>query len=75
MVITGDGLCLLGRNWLQHLTLNWWEIKAVSQYVAGSLDYLFDKYRETFAVDLGMIKSFSAELHVKLKDKPKFFKS
>ena len=29
-VVAGEGPCLLGRDWLQHLTLNWKEIKAVS---------------------------------------------
>ena len=39
-VVAGNGPCLLGRNWLQHLTLNWSQIKAVSQHAEGSLDYL-----------------------------------
>lgn len=54
-VVEGDGPCLLGRNWLQLLTLNWQEIKAVSQHVVGSLDYLMDKYGEIFAEELGTI--------------------
>jgi hypothetical protein len=29
-VVAGDGPGLLGRNWLQHLTLNWREIKALA---------------------------------------------
>lgn len=47
-VVTGDGPCLLGWDWLQHLTLNWKEIKAVSKHAMGSLEYLLDKYGDLF---------------------------
>ena len=43
-VVAGEGSCLLGRNWLRHLTHNWREIKAGSQHAVGSLDYILDKY-------------------------------
>ena len=29
MVVAGQGPSLLGRNWLQHITLNWKQMKAV----------------------------------------------
>ena len=73
-VVAGDGPCLLGRNWLQHITLNWREIKAVSQHAVGSLDYLLDKYGEIFVDELGTINSFTAKLHVNSEDQPKFYK-
>ena len=47
-VLEGDGPCLLGRNWLWHLILNWREIKAVSQESVENLSYLLDKYGELF---------------------------
>ena len=74
-VVAGEGPCLLGRNWLQHLKLNWRDIKAVSQHAVGSLDYLLDKYGDLFVDELGTIKSFSAKLHVNPQDKPKFYKA
>ena len=74
-VVAGGGPCLLGRNWLRHLTLNWREIKAVSQHAVGSLNYLLDKYGDLFTVELGTIKSFQAESHVKPEDPAKFFKA
>ena len=73
-VVAGDGPCLLGRDWPQHLTLNWKEVKAVSEHARWSLEYLLDKYGDLFKDELGTIKSFQAELHVKLEERPKFFK-
>ena len=74
-VVAGEGPSLLGRNWLQHLRLNWRDIIAVSQHAMGSLDYLLDKYGDIFVDELGTIKSFSAKLHVNPQDKPKFYKA
>ena len=74
-VVAGEGPCLLKRNWLQHLRLNWRDIKAVSQHAVGSLDYLLDKYGDLFVNELGTIESFSAKLHVNPQDKPKFYKA
>ena len=73
-VVAGEGPSLLGRNWLQHLSLNWRDIKAVSQHAVGSLDYLLDKYGDIFVDELGTIKSFSAKLHVNLKTSLNFTK-
>ncbi len=69
-VVTGNGPSLLGRNWLQHLTLNWRKVRAMCSHAVGSLEYLLDKYNE----ELGTIKSFSAKLHVKPDETPKFYK-
>lgn len=53
---------LPGRNWLQHLRLHWRDIKAVSQYSVGSLEYLLDKHGDLFVDELGIVKSFSAKM-------------
>ena len=63
-VVAGNGPCLLGRNWLQQLTLNWRQIKAVSQHAEGSLNYLLDKYGDLFLDKLGTIMPFTAKLQV-----------
>ena len=73
--VAGDRPCLLGRNWLQHLTFNWRDIRAVSQHAVGSLEYLLDKYGDLFVEELGTIKPFSAKLHVNPQDKTKFYKT
>ena len=71
-VVAGDGPSLLGRDWLQHLTLNWKKINTVSKHASGKL---VDKYGDLFKDELGTIKSFQAELNVKPQDRPKFFKA
>ena len=73
--MAGDGPSLLGRDWLQHIKLNWREIKAVATHAVGSLEYLLDKYGDIFTDDLGTIKAHCATLHVKQGEKPKFFKA
>ncbi len=73
-VVTGNGPSLLRRNWLQHLMLNWQEIRAMRSHAVGSLEYLLDKYHDVFNEELGTIKSFSAKLHVKPDETPKFYK-
>ena len=74
-VVRGHGSSLLGRDWLQHLTLNWRKINAVSKHAERSVEYLVDKYGELFLDELGTIKSFQAELRVEPQDRPKFFKA
>jgi len=53
-VVAGEGPSLLGRNWLQHLKLNWREIKAVTKHRVGGLDYLLEKYGDIFSNELGI---------------------
>ena len=73
-VVAGSGPNLLGRDWLQHIQLDWREIKAVAHNAVGSLGYLLDKYGDIFNYGVGTIKGFQAKLHVKSDVRPKFFK-
>ena len=73
-VVAGSGPSLLGRDWLQHIQLDWREIKAVAHNAVGSLGYLLDKYGDVFNEGVGTIKGFQAKLHVKSDARPKFFK-
>ena len=73
-VVAGEGPSLLGRDWLNHVKLNWREIKAMSTHAAGSWECLLEKYGELFADDVGNIESFTAKLYVDPTVPPKFFK-
>ena len=73
-VVAGSGPSLLGWDWLQHIQLDWPEIKAVIHNAVGSMGYLLDKYGVIFNEGVGTIKGFQAKLHVKSDVRPKFFK-
>ena len=71
-VVKGSGPCLLGRDWLQHIRLDWASIKAVYVTKNSKVEALIRKYPEVFQSDLGTMKSFRAHLHLKEGSKPKF---
>ena len=73
-VVKGSGPCLLGRDWLQHIRLDWASIKAVYVTKSTKVEVLIKKYPEVFQTDLGTMKSFKAHLHLKEGSKPKFYK-
>ena len=73
-IVSGKWPSLLGRDWLQHLKLDWGEIKALASHTEGSLDYLIEKYNTLFTEGLGTIKTFQARLQVDPEGPPKFFK-
>ena len=73
-IVSGKGPSLLGRDWLQHVKLDWGEIEALASHTEGSLDYLIEKYNTLFTEGLGTIKTFQARLQVDPEGPPKFFK-
>ena len=73
-IVSGTGPSLLGRDWLQHINLDWGEIRTLACWTEGSLEYLLEKYSGLFSGGLGTIKTFLAKLHVDPSGTPKFFK-
>ena len=74
-MVKGDGPCLLGRDWLEHIQLEWASIKAV--YMNKTLfktKALVQKYSEVFKSGLGTMKAIKAHLHIKEGVKPKFYR-
>ena len=60
-VVKGSGPCLLGRDWLQYIRLDWANIKAVYMNKSHSkIDTLILKYPEVFQSGLGTMKSFKS---------------
>ena len=69
----GDGPCLQGRDWLEHIQLDWASIKAVyMNKTLSKTEALVQKYPEVFKSGLGTMKAFKAQLHMKEGAKPKF---
>ena len=72
VVVSGTGPSLFGRNWLDHLRLDWPRIGAVS---AGlPLSDMMNNFQDVFAKELGQIHPFTAKLHVPQDAKPRFYK-
>ena len=63
VVIAGTGPVLLGRNWLQHLQLNWKELMdlAIHHAAADTLASTLDRYSIVFTEDLSSMKPFKAK--------------
>ena len=77
VVIKGDGISLLGRNWLEQIKLDWHEIAKINGITKPSyqkkLDDLLKQYEEIFRDELGKCKQIKAKLHVKPNTVPKFY--
>ena len=79
LVIAGPGSCLMGRDWLRTIRLNWRSIAKVtttptSADVESQCAALQEKYNEVFSDTLGTITPFKAKLTVSPNAQPKFFK-
>ena len=61
MVVDMDGPSLLGRNWLNKLTLDW----SVLHYLHdGALGEVLKKHSRVFRAELGTLHGFQAKIHV-----------
>jgi len=76
-VVEGDGISLLGRNWLESIRLDWTEVANINNISKPTyrtkLDELLDEYDEIFRDELGHCK-LKAKLHVKSEAAPKFYR-
>ena len=68
-IVPGNGPTLLGREWLQHIRLDW---KAIASVTKDPLQQLLDKHAALFDDTLGTMKDYTATLTVKDLARPKF---
>ena len=77
LVVEGAGPCLMGRDWLGVVKLDWRIIGKISTS-EGSLEdriaVLQSRYNEVFSETLGTITPYEAKLNVVPGANPKFFK-
>ena len=76
IITKGDGVALIGGNWLSTLKLNWKEISQVYQTNSPKLklEDLVQQYPALFDGELGTIKGVMAKLVVKESAAPQYFK-
>ena len=75
-VVDGNKPCLLGRDWLFVLQLDWAEIFSVSTHpINNSLEAVIHQYGGIFGSDLGTLKDYEAHIYLKKDARPKFIKA
>ena len=78
VVVKGDGISLLGRNWLEGIKLDWNEVAKINGLTRPphheKLDDLLKQYEDIFRDELGQCKQIKAKLHVKSEAIPKFYR-
>ena len=72
IIVKGAGPSLFGRNWLNHIVLNWREIYHVH---GDSLQQILDKYPSVFQEGLGTLKGYEAKIHVDPNVQPRFHRA
>ena len=55
VVISGEGSCLMGRNWLQHISLNWSEIFDLAT-MGRNLNEMLETHSPIFQEGLGKVE-------------------
>lgn len=73
IVVKGSGPSLLGRNWINHITLDWKTIFHVQQ--TTDLTSLVKKHPQLFQEELGCLKSHTVSIPVNRNSQPRFFKA
>ena len=76
MVVRGSAPCLLGRDWLEELKLDWVDIfstRSVEQNRPKEPVFL-DEFEELFSETRGTIKDVKAKIIVDQEVKPRYFK-
>ena len=75
-VVKGNGLTLLGRDWLSEIQLDWNNILHVKTVCTNDkLKNILSKYGSIFRDGIGKVKGVNASLTLKKDAKPKFLKA
>ena len=72
VVVQGEGTSLFGRNWLEHIKLNWSLIHNL--FTNQEIEALLQKHRPLFRDELGLLKGVEAQIHVPPDTQPRYFK-
>ena len=75
LIVPGTGPSLLGRDWLQHIHIDWTRIHQLHSNPNQFVNQVLDKYPTVFQDDLGEIKGAAAALHVDTSQQPRFYRA
>ena len=72
LIVKGNGPTLLGRNWLQHVQLDW---KAIHHVTPVGLEEVLGKHEEVFRDELGTYRDYEAHIEVEPGAQPHYSKA
>lgn len=72
LIVPGDHSTLLGRNWLNHLQVDWGKIKRLRY---SSVESITQQHPDLFKDELGTIKGVKAKIYLKDGATPRYFKA
>ena len=72
IVVKGAGASLIGRNWLEHIRINWAAVHSLQ--LDRGIEQLVQKHAPLFREETGLLKGTSAKFFVSSEARPKFFK-
>ena len=77
LVAAGEGPSLLGRDWLQHLKLNWPQLHHMPSTCTTAEPWkkVLDRHKEVFKEELGMLRGATAKIHLNPEAQPKFYRA
>ena len=73
LVVAGDGPSLMGRDWLNHINLDWPRLNHVQ--AASACQKILNKHDSIFKDELGTVQGVTAKFHINPDAQPKFFKA
>ena len=71
LVVDGVGPSLLGRDWLEHIQLDWRQIFNLSEEDT-MLRSILKKHQEVFKCELGKFSGYKAKIHIEENSQPHF---
>ena len=74
-VVKGGTSCLLGRDWLSVIKLDWHSIATVQKSLEGELNQLLDRYQAVFDGKVGTIRGCEARLLLREGAQPRFHRA
>ena len=74
-MLTGEGPTLLGRDWMQHIQLDWPSIFQIKTIKDNSLQQLLQPFEAVFKEELGTFTGDKVTIHLDLSVVPKFCKA
>ena len=73
LVVQGNGPSLMGRDWLNHIMLDWPHLHQLSKLVKPWQEVI-DRHPDVFKEELGLAQGVTAKIHIDPQAKPRFYK-